>query len=424
MTTNAHNLHDDLLSLGLDEAIVSAWLADNQKLGQKAYTAASAATLNIWWQDEAKLAAVCDELGYSQAIAQVFLDACQQIKLLPEQLATAWWSLLGIASNLYTASDSDLRLSAFRRPGPPADRWGVLATLFAAMIQFTALDKMIAYHRQLGIPAKVTQTTADDLPLRMEEYHLKHGQWGTTDFSGWFNYHLRGKLFMLGRLQFIAIKLDLPCTILLNKQGQHAALAPANKLIRSDGLYACADHNAAANAPDNWTTTFTQNPQQIQGHCINELGRVERQLSTFELDHWQIHIQPGDSVLAVHIPARGRLESAACVDSFKQAQAFFPTYFPQNAAELTPKCFTCVSWLMDPQLTLLQDGKSNLGQFIKLFHSVPTANANDNQMFERVFNGHKELEKLPRDNSLRSALIQQMELGQKWRVSGGFRLFE
>lgn len=414
MTTNdTRSLHNDLAALGLDDSVINAWIDDDAKLGSESY---AATRKPVWWQDETSLHQMCDDLGYSQYIRDVFLTANKRIK----KEGPAWWTLLAIASGLFLTDDNALRGGAIKRTRPPRDRWGELVDLLPVLIQFTAIKTMVQRHRAMGIDAQVTRDTADDLPLRMEEFERKHGSPGTTDDQYWFNNHIRGKLYMLGRLQFVPGDLDLPCVVLGNEQNQYVALALGDHKVRADGQWATADREVALKAPDNWTTSLRQTNDAIIGHAINKQGCIEPKLSTFPLSQWKIALKAGDIVLTVHIPARGRLDTQACLDSFTQALAFYPKFFPK----LNAKAFTCVSWLMDPQLKLLEESCPNLGQFIRLFHSVPVRTNNDRQMFERVFDNQTDLKTLPRDNALRRALIAHMEQGQKWRVAGGYRMID
>lgn len=84
----------------------------------------------------------------------------------------------------------------------------------------------------------------------------------------------------------------------------------------------------------------------------------------------------GSRVLAVHIPADGRMEPEAVQDSFRRAQRFFA----QNEYE----AFYCHSWLLSPVLRQLLPAGSNILYFQSLF-CICARDPNDRQMEERVF---------------------------------------
>lgn len=411
MTSETQFVRDDLLSLGYEPAVADAWLDADLKL---AGPSSDPSRYKVWWSDEARLVAVCDELKYSKAIRDAFLAACRRIN----QTAPAWWTLIAMGTRAIQCPDHTVRQAAGKRPYPPASTWGELSDLFPAMIHFAGVEHMIQQHRAMGISPVITAATADDLPLRMEEFHQKHGRWGTTDTMHWFSNHMRSNLYCLGRLQYVPAPFGLSCMVLANEQGESAAVALGDFPVRADGQFAGADKGIAAEAPDNWTTTFTQTSEAITGHVIDEQGCIQRQSTTFPLNTWRVALKPDDTTLTVHIPARGRLDPAACLDSLNEALVFYAKYYPN----LKPKAFTCISWLMDPQLTAFEQGQSNLGKFIRLFHPIPMRTANDDQMFERVFHNQRDLKTLPRDTSLRKMLIAHMEQGKKWRGAGGYRL--
>lgn len=406
---NPHAFLNDLLQLGLPEADARVLLDD------AAAAKVELSNATVWWRDPAALKRMCDEMAFAPAIHEVFANVAVRI----EREAPAWWTLLLLSSPLMTSEDAAVRKRVLQCPAPPADRWGELSSLHRALIYLTALPGMVERHRAMGIDPAITRDTADDLPLWMHEYHNKHGKWGTADV-GWFPNHLRGRIFALGRLQFDLSQFGLKYTILINQQGESAALVLGGETIRADGQFAGADDGLHADAPDNWVTTFTETPDGWTGHRVNPQGFIRRETQTFPARDWRIHTKQFDLAIGVHIPARGRLETQACLDSFAQAQAFFTRHLP----EYQNKVFQCVSWLMDPQLTLLENGQSNLGRFVQLFQSVPLSKGNSQQMFERVFNNQTNLATLPRDNSLRRTLIHEMEQGRRYRSAGGYRLWQ
>lgn len=400
---------NDLLPLGLKEADIRVLVEDAAAAG------VDPSSLKVWWREPAALQTMCDQMGFATVIHEVFATAAARI----DRETPAWWTLLALCAPLMISEDAAVRKRLLQMPAPPSDRWGELSALHRALIYLTALPGMVEHHRTMGIDPQITRDTADDLPLWMHEYHQKHGRWGTADV-GWFQNHLRCRIFALGRLQFDLSQFGLKYTILVNKKGESAALVLGGELIRTDGQFAGADDGLLANAPDNWTTTYSESTDGWAGHRVDPKGFIRRELETFPAEDWQVHTRQFDRSIGVHIPARGRLETQACLDAFTKAEAFFTRYFP----DYQNKLFQCVSWLMDPQLTLLENGQSNLGRFVQLFQSVPLSKGNSHQMFERVFNNQTDLATLPRDNTLRRTLIHEMQQGRRYRSAGGYRLWQ
>lgn len=110
------------------------------------------------------------------------------------------------------------------------------------------------------------------------------------------------------------------------------------------------------------------------------LGRL--QFEPITLEEEIVHdgrIYPaGTPALSVHIPAGEPLDPDAALDSFRQAEAFFPRYFGK-----TYPLFYCHSWLMAPSLTEILPASSRIMQFQRMFHVIATQE--DRQAEERVF---------------------------------------
>jgi len=128
--------------------------------------------------------------------------------------------------------------------------------------------------------------------------------------------------------------------------------------------------------------------------------------------------QPGDPVLEVHIPADGKLDHEQCRESYVTALDFFPACFP----EILFDAFTCHSWLLDPDLSKILPETSNIVKFQSDFH-IYSVTDDDRQMFERVFGKKPDcLDDAPRDNSLRRAILDHLQAGNRMHMGAGFIL--
>ncbi|MBE6958856.1 MAG: hypothetical protein E7447_06885 [Ruminococcaceae bacterium] len=107
----------------------------------------------------------------------------------------------------------------------------------------------------------------------------------------------------------------------------------------------------------------------LQRHLKMELfrlGRLQFGFGTCEHDIPTHNIKKGDPVLEVHIPADGAMTREQCDASFAMAKEFFAKFYP----EYDYRCFTCHSWLLDPQLKSLLDEDSNIIRFQDRFEIV------------------------------------------------------
>ncbi len=135
------------------------------------------------------------------------------------------------------------------------------------------------------------------------------------------------------------------------------------------------------------------------------------------LDEWELLFQPGDVVYNVHIPEGAPLDATACEESYHQASALLPIWFP----ELDVKVFACQSWLLDPQLTAILPETTNIVRFQSPYCRYPTSGG-DRQMRERVFGDPvaDPLAQVP-VSSLQKAIVAAMVRHEQFNMTGGFR---
>ena len=151
------------------------------------------------------------------------------------------------------------------------------------------------------------------------------------------------------------------------------------------------------------------------------LGRLQFEITGFNLPAVPGVLLQNDPVLSVHIPATGKLADQACEQSFRQAGEFFPRHFSEHKF----KAFVCVSWMMDRQLEHWLPADSNLIRFLRRFHPLPIPEATDHQMWERVFGGRvANLATAPRTTELQRAMLDHIATGGHWQLAGGYILRE
>ena len=113
----------------------------------------------------------------------------------------AWTSLAATAHDPASRTQArDAFLSGVKPDCDPAT---------AALAAVDALPTMRERHRARGVAESVSRATAADLGLWIREHHRRHGAWGLSE-TGWLRFHLAGRLFRLGRLQFMPAACNLP----------------------------------------------------------------------------------------------------------------------------------------------------------------------------------------------------------------------
>lgn len=144
------------------------------------------------------------------------------------------------------------------------------------------------------------------------------------------------------------------------------------------------------------------------------LGRLQ-----FQLLPAKGHIPSGEFVMETHIPQGESLDMAACRVSFAMAVEFFGKYFPKYPAA----CFSCESWLLNPNLSDILPEESNIVRFMKLWTVCEVLEDNSAQAMERVFGfgfDRGELLSAPEKTGLQRALKKYLLAGGQINMCEGY----
>jgi hypothetical protein len=303
-------------------------------------------------------------------------------------------------------------------PEPATWGWPSPIPLFNGVVVLSGLPLMIARNRLRGIPDAVTRAVARDLELWMR--HDRHLD-GTWDFSrlGWMMNHVRGRLYRLGRLQFVHQPFKGRVLAYRHRAtGAVTALSAAGVQYRRDGL---VNGTNGRSEEDAWTSTLLEADGAVTGYPVDPRGVVGLEPATLALTEWECVLRPGDATLDLHIPQDGPMDYAQCGAALQEALAFYPRYFPEQPA---PRAFTCFTWLLDPQYSDLLPTSSNIVRFQHEFYCFPLC-SDDSDPFFRVFGGKPaDLHAAPRDTTLRRAMLDHTLAGNAFRQAAGFILIQ
>ena len=146
-------------------------------------------------------------------------------------------------------------------------------------------------------------------------------------------------------------------------------------------------------------------------------GRARQEEVRLECDEWELVVAPKMTVLGIHIPASGPLDSGACRESVSRVKEFFETHYP----EVEWSGLLCHSWLLDDFLWSESGPEGNIQKFANLFCRYPVPKANDAQMLERLFLGidPSEVLKVQARTRMQKEIQQKMVNGQRAALTGG-----
>ena len=167
---------------------------------------------------------------------------------------------------------------------------------------------------------------------------------------------------------------------------------------------------------------FRETEEFYEGHEADPVtGLAGAQRVRLDKSEWVPVLRPGDDLLKVHIPYRGRLEPEACADSYRRGWEAFRKGFP----EYDFKGFVCKTWLLAPELREFLKEGSNILQFQKPYTLFP-AESTGADAFLYVYKMdvksalEVDPEALPEDNSMMRGVKQLARQGRFAHEFAGF----
>ena len=169
-------------------------------------------------------------------------------------------------------------------------------------------------------------------------------------------------------------------------------------------------------------TTYGWLILHIRGR-IFKLGRLqfepktlkERDLAPVEL--LGLDLKEGDLILGIHVPRGGKLDEAACLESFERAKEFFPKYLNYNF-----KAFSCFTWLFDPAFSQLLPPESNIIKFQNLFKRFPGGESYGGLDYLFVNITKENIKDAPTDTYFRKKIVEHILSGGIMQWAGGYRM--
>lgn len=159
---------------------------------------------------------------------------------------------------------------------------------------------------------------------------------------------------------------------------------------------------------------------------VFSLGRLHFEIAALEADGCTIDgvtLHRGDTVLSCHIPAKGPLTPALCLDSLQQASDFFCTLFPGRHLPVV-----CHSWLLyPPYLEQVFPEGSNLHLFASMFRILFVDQVGDQfpdcwRVFGKMH--RQDTGDFPADTRLRRNFLDYMRSGGNFGSGYGILFFD
>ncbi len=357
-------------------------------------------------------------------------QACAWLKLDPGVTQAAGAAAAGIRANPLLRRLIWHGHAEMFCPGAPAPaalaQWpmlphnlGPIRDMFYVLVLLSGLAHVRRQHAEHGISPDITRDTLADLELGLQAYYRQNGRWGLyAERLSWLTGHWHAQLFRLGQLQFAFGQFPFDYHVWRQRSGRPLlVLAGRGMQFTADGDVAEAREGKLPAGC--WTADYAQEAGLLRGHLVEPDGRVYRHCQSWPEKDLSLCLKQHDPILEVHIPALGPLRPQACAASFRQALEFFPRHFPQRRFA----AFTCVTWLLDPQLVAYLPADSNILRFQREFYLYPNQRPNHRQILERVWGMPvPTLKDAPQNTRLQMAVARHLRAGKQWSTTGGFIL--
>ena len=290
------------------------------------------------------------------------------------------------------------------------------AGLYNLIAMLTAFDYVEKTYTRLGIPQEIALDTIQYATGAIAEYAA--GNDGKLGIGArklhWFRYYIDGKLFRIGRLEYMIQDpmAYLPIAYRRNSDGKVIALCRNGWLLNKEGLQLWGDDDPATAYVK---AKVEQTADTISGIPIDPRGfaEVDRYI-TLSTDEYTPLWNMWDLVPGVHIPGGGGMKRNLIEESLRQAKDFFEKYFNRKVAG-----FSCYSWIYNPDFEE-ELPNSNLADFMREVYLFPIKSVGVEGLAFVFGKTETDWSHFPADNSLRLAFHRLRENGKRLKAGGMF----
>ena len=180
----------------------------------------------------------------------------------------------------------------------------------------------------------------------------------------WCTHYIVPDILKIGRLNFEIRFFGGQCALFRSRSGKNRILMTDGRFHRSGqvlGSADCTDETGAFDADFRETDTFWE------GVSPNAMGLVQKTRVRLDKAGWTKILSEGDPVLSVHIPSGSPLSHDAVLDSYRRAAELMKNCRPDHKL----RALVCVSWLMEPMVGKLMEGRGNIAAFQRDFIPYP-----------------------------------------------------
>jgi len=309
--------------------------------------------------------------------------------------------------------------------GPRTTQWnwpelrtplGDDGTLFYLVVALGFIPAVQAYHATLHLPVEITRDTCRQVACYVLNHRRGHGgRVGVyRNQLGWLGNYMPSSIFLrIGRFEFWRRTYSGEYRVFRRAaDGATVALAANGTRFTAQGDR-CFD--PAHPEPEGcWLATACETDEAFCGTPIAPNGRALPCTVRLPRAEWCCALQPGDTVLDMHIPSGGKMALDLCARSFREAEALFRTHFPDARA----RAISCSSWMFSNQLEECLFPETNLVRLLREVYLVPYPCQPDQGLWFVFLQDRIDLSTLPRETSLQRAILDYLATGPRWHMGG------
>ena len=219
---------------------------------------------------------------------------------------------------------------------------------------------------------------------------------------------------MLGRFEYMVRPLGDRVRVFRRRaDGAVVALYRGGQLFNDQGYL-------DAGATSGWPSVYEETDTAWRGTPVHPAGHALPEPVELSKREWELVLAPGDPILEVHIPAGGRMTLDRALDSMRAAPAFFSRHFPDQPY----RGFATASWILDPEIPIWYGPETNMAQWERELYLFPWPSGGRDGLYFVFGEAPIDPPSLPRDNSLRRAILERIESGGGIRAGGMFCLLD
>ncbi|MBE6597462.1 MAG: hypothetical protein E7641_07310 [Ruminococcaceae bacterium] len=275
--------------------------------------------------------------------------------------------------------------------------------MLTSLVMTSMADYTYGLLKARNIPDKYLKRAMARCDVMIDSYRDRNeGRIGSLSWN-WYQLAIDAKLFYTGRLEIeVGSKFTSKATVFENGKGDIVTLTTGKDIVFHRDGYVLGSRNYD-DPEGSWTAEITETDDAWCGYAYDDYGRAVREKVTLKKSEWHKLIEPGDSMVALHIPPGGGMTDESVTAAFAEAKEFMAAYYP----DMPYKGFVCGSWLIDKQLIDLLGEDKNISKFCKRFIRVGMKSGAMGVMFFVFMRAHSSdisFEELPENTTLEKVL--------------------